>query len=42
MEMGSVFFFFVIGIIFSYQVLVFINAEIHGFLNFGNGVCLSL
>ena len=33
---------FVIGIIFIFQVLVFITAEINGFLIFGNWVCLFL
>ena len=33
---------FVIGIIFIFQVLVFVTTEINGFLIFGNGVCLFL
>ena len=40
LEMGLIV--FVIGIIFIFQVLVFVTIEINGFLIFGNGVCLFL
>ena len=40
LEMGLIV--FVIGIIFIFEVLVFVTIEINGFLIFGNGVCLFL